>query len=41
MRDRVFFPVLTGAGPQAQRAGLLVLDQMRAGCDGYKPKPVA
>ena len=33
--------LLTDGGPQAQRAGLLVLDQMRAGCDGYKPKPVA
>lgn len=24
--------LLTDGGPQAQRAGLLVLDQMRAGC---------
>lgn len=31
----------TDGGPQARRAGLLVLDQMRAGCDDHKPKPVA
>lgn len=26
--------LLTDGGPQAQRAGLLVLDQLRAGCGG-------